>query len=629
MRNISLFENFIKEVGSLSLAKIIEQIRGSKYKEPVSEIRKLVERGDYERAGRIKKGIYAFTASGLFSGGPKMNFLKTYNPFVILDINELDSEVLPYLVLKIKEIEFTKAVFISPSGRGLKVIVEVDTEMKLHSLAYRQVCDFYKKKLRIEIEKSGDDITQLCFMSHDPEAYFNPESVVYKISASDFEIGIDQGPTDFIPKNVSDLTNQEMINRADNRASLEVENGAMKYPRKSIRRISTVFPPAIPLQVYSKLPALLKKSCKPFKDRHQKRDVFLTGALGVLSGLLSGISGVYDGQVYSPNLFVFAAGPATSNKGAFNLTRYLGTAYQKELLEVNNKQQEVYRKALVKFEMDLVKYKKGFLKREPEAPKQPNFRNLFSPTNMDGINLMEHLNRNEESGILFESEVDSLTNAPNHSWGEYSDVLRKAFHHEALLYNRKSDGDLIAVNRPKLSVALSGTLDQLTYLIPTAEDGLLSRFMFYAFEGEVAWQEVSKKGKIPNAQMFYKELSKGVLEVISFLKFYPAEFTLTEAQWKILNATFKKMVKETKEDFGIEALSIVRRMGLICFRIAMVLSAIRKYQEKRLEKELVCHKSDFQAAILLAETYLKHGLFVYDHLSVSSLERSSFRRMGA
>ena len=89
------------------------------------------------------------------------------------------------------------------------------------------------------------------------------------------------------------------------------------------------------------------------------------------------------------------------------------------------------------------------------------------------------------------------------------------------------------------------------------------------------------------------------------------------------------MVKETKQDFGIEALSIVRRMGLSCFRIAMVLSAIRKYQEKRLETKLVCHKNDFQAAILLAKTYLKHGLFVYDHLSVSSPGRSSFRGIGA
>jgi len=622
MRNISLYENFIREVDTLSLAKIIEQIRGNKYKKTVSEIRKLIKIGDLERAKQVKRTLVAFTVSGLFEGGPRMTSLEVYNPFVILDINELDPEILPYLVLKIKEIEFTKAVFISPSGRGLKVIVEVDAEMKMHSLAYRQVCDFYKTRLRIEIEKSSDHITQLCFMSHDPEAYFNPESTVYKTES---EAAIDRGPADSVPENVSDITNRETINSAHKRASLEVVNGAMKDLGKSIRKISTQYPPAIPFQVYNKLPKLLKASCKPFKDHHQKRDVFLTGALGVLSGLLSGISGVYDGQVYYPNLYVFATAPAASNKGAFNLVRYLGTAHQIQLLKDNNKQQEVYRKALVKFEMDLARYNKGFLKREPKAPEHPNFKNLFSPADMDGIKLMEHLKWNEGSGILFESEVDTLTNALNHSWGKYSDVLRKAFHHESLLYNRKSDGDPISVNCPKLSVAVSGTFNQLTHLIPSVENGLLSRFMFYAFEGEAAWQDVSEKGKIPNAQMYYKELSKGVLEVISFLNFYPAEFTLTEAQWKILNSTFEKMVKETKKDFGVDALSIVRRMGLSCFRIAMILSAIRKYQEKRLGTKLVCHKSDFQAAILLAETYLKHGLFVYDHLSESSPGRSSFR----
>jgi len=163
---------------------------------------------------------------------------------------------------------------------------------------------------------------------------------------------------------------------------------------------------------------------------------------------------------------------------------------------------------------------------------------------------------------------------------------------------------------------LSGTFNQLTTVIPSSEDGLLSRFMFYAFESEAVWKEVSPKGMRANPRMFYKDLSKDVLEVIDFLKVYPAEFTLTEAQWKILNSTFKKMMNKTKKDFGEEALSIVHRMGLNCFRIAMVLSAIRKYQEKRLEKKLVCNANDFKVAIWLAETYLKHGLFVYDHLPV-------------
>ena len=602
MKNISLFKNFITEIGSRSLAQIIGEIRGDDHKYLVSKIRRLVGRSDRKEINQLKKELVTFTVSGLFRGSPSMVALKIYNPFVILDINELNPEVLPYLFLKIKGLEFTRAVFKNPDGLGLKVIVEVDAEIETHSLAFYQVRNFYKKELGIEIGKSGRSVAKLCFMSHDPEACFNKKSKVFKITESG------KGPS----------LNQKIL-AATTVASPESAKKSGQAP--------VVFPPAIPLQVYNKLPALLKKGCKPFKDRHQERDTFLTGALGVLSGLLSGISGVYDGQVYYPNLFVFVTAPPASGKGVFNFAKCLGTAYQNQLLKLNKKRQEVYQRALVKFELDKINYKKGVLKRAPKAPEQPNFKNLFPPANMDTINLIEHLSQNEDSGILFESEADSLGNVLAKDWGGYSDLLRRSFRHESTFYSRKSDGGFIGVTHPKLSIALSGTPDQLTTLIPSAEDGLLSRFMFYAFEGEAAWRDVSPKGKSQNHRIFYEDLSEEVLEVITFLKFYPSEFTFSEEQWEILNSTFQKMMEETKQDFGMEALCMVRRMELNCFRIAMVLSAIRKFQEKRLQTKLVCNKDDFKVAVWLAETYLKHGLFVYERLPVFTATSFYSRKM--
>ncbi len=78
----------------------------------------------------------AFTVSGLFEGGRKLSFLKSYNPFVILDIDKLDMEILPDLILKAKAIPFTKVLFVSPSGRGLKIVVEVNTDKEKHGIAY-------------------------------------------------------------------------------------------------------------------------------------------------------------------------------------------------------------------------------------------------------------------------------------------------------------------------------------------------------------------------------------------------------------------------------------------------------------------------------------------------------------
>lgn len=591
MRKISLFENFIYENGSQNLTQIIEEIRGDLYKTPVSIIRELVKKGDKDKVSQLKKELKAFTVSGLFEGRPSMSCLKTYNPLIILTISEIDPEILPYLVLKIKAIEFTKAVFKSLKGSGIKVIVEVDSKMDMHHLAFQQVCKFYKDQMAIYISNGGESITELCFISHDPEAYFNPESSVFKITEPEGEASTD----------------------------LETKNSISQ--RRRLRR-SAKYSPTIPSQVFRMLPALLKKGCEPFADRHLERDVFLTGALGMLSGLLPTMSGVYEGQVQYPNLFVFVIDPASSGKRAFNLSRYLGTSYQKQLSVYNKNKQDAYLNALVKLDMDTKKFQTGNLKRAPKIPTKPTPKNLFPPLPMTPENVIEFLSRNDNTGIMFESETDRLGNTLDKNWGGYSQLLRKAFSHEPIVYNRASDGELINIDHPNLSVALSGSFEQLKTLIPSAGSGLLSRFMLYNYESEETWKDVSQKGTGKNPRIFYEELSEEVLLVINFLKFYPAELTLSDTQWKTLNSTFKKLMKVAKKEIGVIASSLVNQMALNCFKIAMILSAIRKYQEKRLETKLVCHKNDFKTALCLSETYLKHGIFLAKQLPVPS--RSNF-----
>jgi len=686
MKYISLFKNFTKEIGSRTLSEIIDGIRGDHYKESISKIRELVDLGDQEKVDRLKKRLVAFTVSGLFEGGRKMDYLKTYNPFVILDIDKLDPEVLPYLVLKINAIEFTRAAFISPSGRGLKIIVEVNSKMEMHGIAYRQVMGFYEEVLAVEIDKSGKDVTRLCFMSHDPEVYFNEESTVFSVLKVDIDNSqASSSQKDLTPGRAPELSNEEADLTVDypkafaicvtqanakleykkgnrnnyiyqlgvncNNAGIPVEvaigesNRVFDLPKKEIERtiksaynwkpyeptkrsteLPTEAPPAIAAKVFDRLPALLKEGCKALKD-HRERDVFLSGALGVLSGCLPGVSGIYDGHLCYPNLFVFVIAPAASGKGALKFAKCLGSAYHDELLEISKKEKQDYKSAWVRFEIESTKYKKGKLEEQPEEPEERGFKTLFIPANSSSAMLIRHLNQNEDSGILFESEADTLGNVLKQDWGGYSDLLRKSYHHEAISYSRKSNSDFIEISQPKLSVALSGTPGQVTSLIPSAEDGLFSRFMFYAFEIDSSWRDVSPEGRSQNFQEFYRGLSREVLEMVHFLKSYPTEFDLTKEQWKELNETFKKLMEETNLMIGKEALSIVKRMGLICFRIAMILSTIRRFEEKSLGTKLTCNDDDFQVAIWLAETYFEHGIFVYDRLPRYQVNKFQFKNV--
>ncbi|PGH40297.1 MAG: DNA primase, partial [Candidatus Nephrothrix sp. EaCA] len=97
---------------------------------------------------------------------------------------------------------------------------------------------------------------------------------------------------------------------------------------------------------------------------------------------------------------------------------------------------------------------------------------------------MQNLADNEEGGLIFETEADTLTKSLGSELRDFSDVLRKAYHHEFAASNRKTNQEHIEVERPRLSVLLCGTPKQITSLIPDAENGLLSRFMFYRMNEE-------------------------------------------------------------------------------------------------------------------------------------------------
>jgi len=72
--------------------------------------------------------------------------------------------------------------------------------------------------------------------------------------------------------------------------------------------------PTIPQSVYDNLPPILFESCQVF-PQERERDVYLTGALAILSGCLPNVSGLYSGSIVYPSLFSFILAPAASGKG--------------------------------------------------------------------------------------------------------------------------------------------------------------------------------------------------------------------------------------------------------------------------------------------------------------------------
>ncbi|WP_291069883.1 MULTISPECIES: VapE domain-containing protein [unclassified Empedobacter] len=183
----TLFQNFNEVINTIPVEQIVTEIKEGTYKSQILYLRKSLEQGKMEPYEKAKKSLLAFTPSATFKGGRKLDYLQNYNQLIVLDIDKVEKNKLAEIKQKATELSTTFVAFISPSNNGLKLFVKVSTNQDEHKNTYNIIKEFYEKELEIEIDKSGKDITRLCFYSYDPEIYFNPNAEVYNCHSEPVE----------------------------------------------------------------------------------------------------------------------------------------------------------------------------------------------------------------------------------------------------------------------------------------------------------------------------------------------------------------------------------------------------------------------------------------------------------
>lgn len=371
--------------------------------------------------------------------------------------------------------------------------------------------------------------------------------------------------------------------------------------------------PYLPDNIFENLPECLKQGCKIFSDRRE-RDVFLTGALAVISGSMPNISGVYDKKTVHANLFSFIVAPAASGKGALLFARELGSDFHNKLISKSRKEYAAYELAFKSYQKAQATAKKNSQQFNEKVPVKPDFEMLFVPANSSSAAVIQNLSASNGTGVIFETEADTLGNAFKQDWSSYSDMLRKSFHHEPISYSRKKNSEFVEIPSPKLSVAISGTPGQVQNLIHSAEDGLFSRFMFYCFKGEVQWRDVSPGKDGFSLTQHFEDLSKLFTDFAEHLIANPTTFNLQTHQWDELNHVFEKWLKCSSVFFDEGAASFIKRLGLIAYRISMILTALRKAENQSNEDHLEASDEDFKTALALAMVYKQHTELMFQNL---------------
>jgi hypothetical protein len=674
MSNASIFTNFTQFNGNKILTEIVNEIAEGKYQSQIQQLRSLIACGKQTEADQCKKALPAFTASGTFEKGRKADLLQQYSHYIMLDIDDLPPDKLEPVFQQASSLPTTWCCFRSPSGNGLKILVQVATDAIKHEQAFKQVAAWYEAQLQVQIDRSGKDVSRLCFYSSDPDLYLNNNSQPFEVldeepvhhetksaepaNGADYA-GLFQKAVEFtqnkatymdgsrnrfvfllasncnrngIPETealkliLRDFNYNEPKVKASVASAYKNKAEFGKYAQLARKEAAEeeekedfsdklLTTPYIPYEVYHQLPQLLQDGCRHFQHPRE-RDLFLTGALTILSGCMKGVLGTYDQRTVYPNLFSFAIAPAASGKSALSFAKELAMTNHRKMVQESKKKMKQYQLELEQYRAAKRSKKKDDTTPEPEPPQKPKFKVLYIPANSSSAAVIGHLEQSEGIGIICETEADTMGNSFKQDWGGYSDLLRKAFHHEPVTYSRKTNDEFVEVEKPRVSVALSGTPSQVQGLIASAEDGLFSRFIFYTFKVQPQWRDVSPQSKV-NLTEFFSKQSEQVDVMANYLEHCPTEFHLTAEQWQFLNSRFDLWLKEVSTFVSEDASSTVKRLALIVFRIAMVLSAIRKFEDGVADTDITCEDTDFQTAFALAEVYKQHAMLMFAALPKS------------
>ncbi len=374
--------------------------------------------------------------------------------------------------------------------------------------------------------------------------------------------------------------------------------------------------PQIDAEVYENLPQILKESADLFQNPIEK-DVFLIGAITTLSGCLPNIEGIYFDEPYSAHLYAFITAPAGSGKGKLKWTKFFGQLIHKTIVEQSGTEKETYEMIMEQYN-NMTKNER----KNVEKPKAPKHKMFFIPANSSASAFIQALADNDFKGILFETEADTLAGTLKQDWGNFSDVLRKAFHHESTNMFRRKDNEHIEVEDPHLAIMLSGTPKQVHNMMPDVENGLFSRFLFYAFEDYSDFKNPFISHRPVNYVEFFQNQGKRMFELYQKLNklHKPIRFSLTEEQGHTFTEDFNTLYKRNRLLLGNDFNANSRRLGLITFRMAMILSALRAFEQELPLDNLVCNSTDYQTALSLAFTLEKHAIAVYQNLPNNQLQ---------
>jgi hypothetical protein len=166
---ITIFKNiFSKEPHFITVDKALERIKLGASKALVLDIRLAL---DKEKANKLKLNLPSICFSGKFGVDRKDEQLVQHSGFLVLDFDDISD--LRDKQTEIIQKDFVYACWVSPSGNGLKALVKI-ADGKKHREHFQSLQEIFP-----EIDRSGINVSRVCYESFDPDIYVNEKAVVF------------------------------------------------------------------------------------------------------------------------------------------------------------------------------------------------------------------------------------------------------------------------------------------------------------------------------------------------------------------------------------------------------------------------------------------------------------------
>ena len=166
---VTIFKNiFSKEPHFITVEKALERIKLGASKGLVLDIRLAL---DKEKANKLKLNLPSICFSGKFGADRKDEQLVEHSGFIVLDFDDISD--LRDKQTEIIQKDFVYSCWVSPSGNGLKALVKI-ADGKKHREHFQSLQEIFP-----EIDRSGINVSRVCYESFDPDIYVNEKAVVF------------------------------------------------------------------------------------------------------------------------------------------------------------------------------------------------------------------------------------------------------------------------------------------------------------------------------------------------------------------------------------------------------------------------------------------------------------------